>query len=99
MGPDRRHGGIALLVGITVLLVGGLYLIGGDLGSATQFLLDNEPAKVAVRPLEVSTGWLSLVLVAMVLLIAWNPPGTLYSIFVLKFELIAQLAPAFILGI
>ncbi|MDN5697025.1 MAG: hypothetical protein L0G70_03495, partial [Rubrobacter sp.] len=30
--------------------------------------------------------------------LAWNPPGTLYQIFVLKFELIAQVAPAFILG-
>lgn len=43
-----------------------------------------------------------LVSVAMVfalLVLAWNPPGTLYSIFVLKFELIVQLAPVFILGL
>jgi len=43
-----------------------------------------------------------LVGVAMVfglLAIAWNPPGTLFSIFVLKFELIVQLAPVFILGL
>jgi Na+/proline symporter len=40
-----------------------------------------------------------VITMALVLLIAWNPPGTLYQIFVLKFELIAQLAPAFILGI
>ena len=230
--------GIALLVGVTVLLLGGLYLIGGDLGSTTQYLLENEPEKAAVPSLEVSVGWLSLVLVvgfgaavyphaiqriyaaqsertlkrslglmalmpplttgvvfvvgiigislfpnlseteseqlvgmianevaginlffyiimillfggvvaaivstadsallsfssmiskdiyayyinpdaserrqvqvgkvweiiaiAVVLWIAWNPPGTLYAIFVLKFELIAQLAPAFILGL
>lgn len=55
--------GIALLIGVTVLLVGGLYLIGGDLGSTTQYLLENEPERVAVPPLEVSAGWLSLVLV------------------------------------
>ena len=230
--------GIALLIGIMVLLAGGLYLIGGDLGSSTQYLLENEPEKAAVPPLDVSVGWLSLVLVvgfgaavyphaiqriyaaqsertlkrslgfmalmppltagvvfvvgivgislfpnlsdteseqlvgmianevaginpfffvamillfggviaaivstadsallsfssmiskdiyaqyvnpeasqrrqvrvgkvweviaiAVVLWIAWNPPGTLYAIFVLKFELIAQLAPAFILGL
>ena len=230
--------GIALLIGIMVLLAGGLYLIGGDLGSTTQYLLENEPEKAAVPPLDVSVGWLSLVLVvgfgaavyphaiqriyaaqsertlkrslgfmalmppltagvvfvvgiigislfpnlsdteseqlvgmianevaginpfffvamillfggviaaivstadsallsfssmvskdiyaqyvnpeasqrrqvrvgkaweviaiAVVLWIAWNPPGTLYAIFVLKFELIAQLAPAFILGL
>ena len=229
--------GIALLVGVAVLLLGGLYLIGGDLSSTTQYLLENEPEKVAVPPLEISASWLSLVLVvgfgaavyphaiqriysaesertlkrslagmawmpplttgvvfvvgiigislfpglsesnseqlvgmlanevaginiffyvmmillfggvvaaivstadsallslssmisrdiyaryvnpdaterrqvlvgkiwgivaiAGILLLAWNPPGTLYSIFVLKFELIAQIAPAFILG-
>lgn len=230
--------GIALLVGVTALLVGGLYLIGGDLSRTTEYLLQNEPERVAVPPLEVSAAWLSLVLVvgfgaavyphaiqriyaaqsertlkrslgimalmpplttgvvfvvgiigislfpglseseseqivgmianqvaginlffyiimillfggvvaaivstadsallsfssmisrdiyaryinpdaterrqvqvgkiweiiaiAVVLLIAWNPPGTLYAIFVLKFELIAQLAPPFILGL
>lgn len=37
--------------------------------------------------------------IAVLLMIAWNPPGTLLSIFVLKFELIVQLAPAFILGL
>ncbi|MEQ3552311.1 sodium:solute symporter family protein [Pseudonocardia nematodicida] len=37
--------------------------------------------------------------VAVLLLLAWNPPGTLLSIFVLKFELIVQLAPVFILGL
>ena len=40
-----------------------------------------------------------IVMVFGLLLIAWNPPGTLFSIFVLKFELIVQLAPAFILGL
>ncbi|WP_173916724.1 sodium:solute symporter [Halobacillus sp. Marseille-Q1614] len=37
--------------------------------------------------------------VALLLWIAWNPPATLYEIFVLKFELLVQVAPAFILGL
>jgi Na+/proline symporter len=41
----------------------------------------------------------SVVAIAVLLLIAWNPPGTLYQIFVLKLELLAQIAPAFILGL
>lgn len=45
--------GIALLLGVMVLVGGGLYLIGGDLSSTTQYLLQNEPEKVAVPPLEV----------------------------------------------
>lgn len=40
-----------------------------------------------------------VVIIAVLLLIAWNPPTTLYNIFVLKFELIVQIAPAFILGL
>jgi SSS family solute:Na+ symporter len=40
-----------------------------------------------------------IAVVALLLVIAWNPPGTLYNIFVLKFELIVQVAPAFILGL
>ena len=55
--------GIALLVGVFVLLIGGLMLIGGDLGAATQYLITNEPEKVAVPPLETSVSWLSLVLI------------------------------------
>ena len=55
--------GIALLIGVMVLVGGGLYLIGGDLSSTTQYLLQNEPEKVAVPPLEVSVSWLSLVLI------------------------------------
>ncbi|MBA8826739.1 SSS family solute:Na+ symporter/sodium/pantothenate symporter [Saccharopolyspora lacisalsi] len=38
------------------------------------------------------------VVVFGLLLLAWNPPGTLVNIFVLKIELLIQLAPAFVLG-
>lgn len=55
--------GIALLVGIVVLVTGSLYLIGGDLSSSTQYLLANEPEKATVPPLDISVSWLSLVLV------------------------------------
>lgn len=40
-----------------------------------------------------------LVAVAILLWLAWNPPATLYQIFVLKFELLVQVAPAIILGL
>ncbi|GAA4886999.1 sodium:solute symporter family protein [Actinomycetospora straminea] len=40
-----------------------------------------------------------VIAVAILLVLAWNPPGTLYEIFVLKFELIVQLAPVFMLGL
>ncbi|MBM7553174.1 sodium:solute symporter family protein [Thalassobacillus pellis] len=37
--------------------------------------------------------------VVVLVLIAWFPPGTLFQIFVLKFELLIQVAPAMILGL
>ncbi|WP_339148018.1 MULTISPECIES: sodium:solute symporter family protein [unclassified Sutcliffiella] len=40
-----------------------------------------------------------IVVVFLLLWIAWNPPGTLYEIFVLKFELLVQVFPAFVLGL
>lgn len=40
-----------------------------------------------------------VVVVGVLLLVAWNPPGTLYQIFVLKFELLVQVFPAFVLGL
>lgn len=40
-----------------------------------------------------------ILLVAVLLWVAWDPPGTLYQIFVLKFEILVQVAPAFILGL
>lgn len=40
-----------------------------------------------------------IAVVFLLLWIAWNPPGTLYEIFVLKFELLVQVFPAFVLGL
>ncbi|WP_299260965.1 sodium:solute symporter [uncultured Kushneria sp.] len=40
-----------------------------------------------------------LVAVAILIVIAWYPPATLYQIFVLKFEVLIQVAPALILGL
>ncbi|WP_174614506.1 sodium:solute symporter family protein [Virgibacillus ihumii] len=40
-----------------------------------------------------------IIAVGLLLIIAWYPPATLYQIFVLKFELLIQIAPAFILGL
>ncbi|WP_028658728.1 sodium:solute symporter family protein [Nocardioides insulae] len=40
-----------------------------------------------------------VIAIAILLVLAWNPPGSLYDIFVLKMELISQIAPAFILGL
>jgi solute:Na+ symporter, SSS family len=40
-----------------------------------------------------------IIAIFFLLMIAWNPPGTLYQIFVLKFELLVQVFPAFVLGL
>lgn len=40
-----------------------------------------------------------VVMVFILLMIAWYPPATLYEIFILKFEVLIQVAPAFILGL
>ncbi|WP_085507263.1 sodium:solute symporter family protein [Thalassobacillus devorans] len=40
-----------------------------------------------------------LVAVGILILVAWFPPGTLYQIFVLKFELLVQIAPGLIIGL
>ncbi len=40
-----------------------------------------------------------VVAVGLILLVAWFPPSTLYQIFVLKFELLIQVAPAIIIGL
>ncbi|MES1924505.1 sodium:solute symporter family protein [Salinisphaera sp. T31B1] len=42
---------------------------------------------------------IGLVAVVVLVIIAWYPPSTLYQIFVLKFELLIQAAPALILGL
>ncbi|WP_411842870.1 sodium:solute symporter family protein [Salinicoccus sp. HZC-1] len=40
-----------------------------------------------------------VVAVAFLLVIAWNPPATLYQVFVLKLEILVQVAPAIIIGL
>ena len=40
-----------------------------------------------------------IVAIGVLLALAWNPPTTLLSLFVLKFELIVQVAPVFMLGL
>jgi Na+/proline symporter len=40
-----------------------------------------------------------LVAVVVLVILAWYPPSTLYQIFVLKFELLIQAAPALMLGL
>lgn len=40
-----------------------------------------------------------IAVVGLLIWVAWNPPGTLYQIFVLKFELLVQVFPAFFLGL
>ncbi len=40
-----------------------------------------------------------VILIIGLLIMAWYPPATLYRIFILKFELLIQVAPAFILGL
>lgn len=42
---------------------------------------------------------LGVIIVVGLLLLAWYPPATLYQIFILKFELLIQIAPAFIIGL
>ncbi len=40
-----------------------------------------------------------LITIVILVMIAWNPPATLYEIFVIKFELLIQVAPLFFIGI
>lgn len=42
---------------------------------------------------------IGVVIVIGLLILAWYPPATLYQIFILKFELLIQIAPAFIIGL
>ncbi|WP_188456235.1 sodium:solute symporter family protein [Virgibacillus oceani] len=54
----------------------------------------------ATEPKQIFVGKIiGIISVAILLVIAWYPPATLYQIFVLKFELLVQIAPAFILGL
>lgn len=57
-----------------------------------------DPRATETRALQVGK-LAGIALIAVLLIIAWNPPTTLYNIFVLKFEIIVQVAPAFILGL
>ncbi len=40
-----------------------------------------------------------IAIVLLLLIVAWKPPATLYEIFVLKFEILIQVAPAFLIGL
>ncbi len=50
------------------------------------------------KKIKVGKLW-GVIIIAFLIIIAWYPPGTLYEIFVLKFEILAQVAPAFMLGL
>ncbi|ALM54218.1 sodium:solute symporter family protein [Halomonas huangheensis] len=52
--------GIALLVGVAVLVVGGLYLVGGHLGDAFTYVVKEQPEKAAVPALQGSISWISI---------------------------------------
>ncbi|MBB3664627.1 MULTISPECIES: sodium:solute symporter family protein [Prauserella salsuginis group] len=54
--------GIALLVGIVALLIGGFVLAGGSWSETTQYLVEQRPDAVAVPPLEESVNWFSMIL-------------------------------------
>lgn len=54
--------GIILLIGIIAFVAGGIYLAGGSFGSITQFIAENEPAKVAVPTAEVNINWFSMLI-------------------------------------
>jgi SSS family transporter len=56
--------------------------------------------KTATEKKEIMVGKIFGVAIVIILLIlAWNPPATLFDIFVLKLEILIQLAPAIILGL
>ncbi len=40
-----------------------------------------------------------ILVVFLLVIVAWKPPATLYEIFVLKFEILIQVAPAFLIGL
>lgn len=61
----------------------------------SRFINPNAPERKKVLVGKIT----GIVAVAMLLWIAWYPPATLYEIFVLKFELLVQVFPAFVLGL
>ncbi|GAA1228818.1 sodium/pantothenate symporter [Prauserella halophila] len=58
--------GIALLVGIVALLIGGFMLAGGSWSETTQYLVEQDPESVAVPPLEESVNWFSMILLVAI---------------------------------
>jgi solute:Na+ symporter, SSS family len=50
------------LIGIIAFVAGGIYLAGGNFGSITQFIAENEPAKLAVPAAEVNINWFSMLI-------------------------------------
>jgi solute:Na+ symporter, SSS family len=54
--------GLVLMIGIFAFVFGSLYLVGGNFSEVTKFIAENEPAKVAVPPLESSINWFSMLL-------------------------------------
>ena len=61
----------------------------------SRFINPNAPERKKVLVGKVT----GIFAVAILLWIAWYPPATLYEIFVLKFELLVQVFPAFVLGL
>lgn len=60
-----------------------------------KYINPNAPEKKKVKVGK----FVGIAVVGLLIWIAWNPPGTLYQIFVLKFELLVQVFPAFVLGL
>src|SRR5690606_34593292 len=54
--------GVALLLGVGVLLIGSLYLVGGDLAGVTDYLVANEPEKAGVPQGADAVNWLSMII-------------------------------------
>ncbi|MGJ9460453.1 sodium:solute symporter family protein [Oceanobacillus sp. CF4.6] len=54
--------GIVLMIGIVIFLIGGFYLVGGNLSTVTQSIAETDPAKVGVPEFMTSVNWLSMIL-------------------------------------
>ena len=60
-----------------------------------RFINENATEKQKVKWGKIA----GIIIVFILLILAWNPPGTLYEIFILKFEILLQVAPAFLIGL